>query len=137
MTSTTTGGGRTRKPATSPATLHVLRITAMAGVLVLVFQFLTAGQVLAMSPSATALHGAGAIAMHIIFGLTTFAALLHRRARTAVWPVAVVAVAFVLSFFQAHFGSTGAMSIHVPVAVVLTTCIVWVAAWSFTRSARR
>ncbi|WP_051441501.1 hypothetical protein [Arthrobacter sp. H14] len=137
MTDASTGDEQAHGSRPSSATLHVLRITAMASVLALVFQFVTAGQILAIGPSATALHGGVAIAIHIIFGLTVLAAAIHWRSQHgAVWPVMVVAVSFVLSFFQAHFGSTGAMSLHVPIAVVLTIGIVWVTAWSFTPGAR-
>lgn len=137
MVGTLAGDGRARGSASSSATLRFLRFAAVASVLVVLFQFVTAGQILATGPSATAVHGVGAIAMHIIFGLTVLAAAIHWRVRgSAVWPVVVAAVAFVLTFFQAHFGSTGAMALHVPIAVLLTTGIVWVAAWSFTPSAR-
>lgn len=133
MTGTSTDDERAHGSRPSSASLHVLQITAMASVLALAFQFVTAGQILATGPSATALHGAVAIAIHLIFGLTVLAAAIHWRSRHGpVWPVIVVAVAFVLSFFQARFGSTGAMALHVPIAVVLTIGIVWVAAWSFT-----
>lgn len=128
---------RARGPAPKPATLRVLQITAVVSVLALIYQFVTAGQVLAHTPAALALHGDGAIAIHIIFGLTMVAAIIHWRLRHGpVWPAVITAAAFVLSFIQAHFGSTGMMAIHVPTAVLLTIGIVWVAAWSFTRNAR-
>ncbi|GAB3270573.1 hypothetical protein [Arthrobacter pigmenti] len=129
-------GARRNRPAT--ATLRALQVAAVASLLAVVYQFVTAGKVFSGSMAALDLHGAGAIAVHVIFGLTSVAAAAHWRIRQApVWPAVVAAVVFVLSFAQAYLGTGQTLWAHVPGALVLTIGVVWVTSWSFSRSARR
>lgn len=124
-------------PAPRTATRTLFQIAAGLSVLALVFQFVTAGQILSNNQAATTLHGTGAITVHVIFGLTMLAAaahwLLHRGAW---WPTVLAAVMFAFSFAQAKLGHTGIMWAHVPGAIILTIGIVWTAASAFSRSSR-
>jgi len=118
-------------------TLVAFQVLAVFSVLSLAFQFVTAGELVAHRGASTDVHGAGAIILHVITGLTAIAAGLHWRARrTHRWPMAVAALVFVFSFIQAAIGDLGVMWAHVPGALVLTVGAVWVAAWSFSRGAR-
>ena len=47
------------------------------------------------------------------------------------WPAALAAAVFVLTFVQAALGSSGPITTHVPLALVVTVGVVWLAAWSF------
>jgi hypothetical protein len=119
------------------ATLRLLQVTAVLSVLALVFQFVTAGQILSDNQAAIALHGSGAIAVHVILGLTMLAAAGYWwRHHRPWWPTVLAAVMFVLSFVQARLGDAGMLAAHVPTAIVLTIGVVWVAAWAFSRGAR-
>ncbi|MGH3504964.1 MAG: hypothetical protein ACRDQA_29320 [Nocardioidaceae bacterium] len=137
MTRIAGGGGRTHGSAPATATLRALQATAVVSVLALIYQFITAGQILSDNKPALDLHGAGAIAVHVLFGLTLLAATAHWRLRHApLWPTVIAAVVFALSFLQAHLGTDDTLWAHVPGALVLTVGLVWVTSWSFSRSAR-
>ena len=128
-----------KEAAASPRRdVGVFRTVAVASLLVLVYQFATAGQILVESQSAELLHWIGSYAVHVLFGLLALAAAAHWwLRRVTVWPTVVAALVFVLSFVQAYFGHAGALGWHVPVALGLTVGTVWVAAWSFTVGARQ
>lgn len=131
-------GAETHRSPPATATLRTLQVTAVGSLLTVVYQFITAGNIFSGSMAALDLHGAGAVAVHVIFGLTTVAAVAHWRVRHApLWPAAVAALVFVLSFVQAYLGSGQTLWAHVPGALVLTVGVVWVTAWSFSPSARR
>ncbi|GAB3521058.1 hypothetical protein [Arthrobacter monumenti] len=129
----------TRQTPPATASLRALQVTAAVSLLALIYQFITAGNIFSGSIAALDLHGAGAIAMHVIFGLATVAAAAaHWRIRHApLWPAIVTAVVFLLSFVQAYLGSGGTLWAHVPGALVLTIGVVWATSWSFSRRARR
>jgi len=120
------------------AVLAALRVTATLTVLVLLWQFVTAGGFVGRPGGGTAegLHATGAIVLHVASGLAMIAAALLWRAGAALWPTVVAAVVFVLTFVQAYVGSHGPLAVHVPGAMVLTIGAVLVAAWSFAPSAR-
>jgi hypothetical protein len=135
VTTTSTSPRRAGR-GTASGPLIAVRITAVLSVAVLACQFVTAGQLFPRG-GPLALHGGGAIVLHVVTGLLTVAAVLYARAdRGPWWPAAVAAVVFVLSFVQAYFGEHTNLAIHVPGALVLTVGIVWVTAWSFTRVRR-
>ncbi|GAB3521771.1 hypothetical protein [Arthrobacter monumenti] len=137
MTQSGPPNAETRQTPPATATLRALQVTAVVSLLALISQFITAGNIFSSSVAALNLHGAGAIAMHVIFGLATLAAAAHWRIRHApLWPAVVTAVVFVLSFVQAYLGSAATLWAHVPGALVLTIGVVWVTSWSFSRSAR-
>ena len=114
--------------------VRAVQAAAVLSVLVLLWQFATAGGLLSRSDALGA-HGGGAIALHVAAFLLVVATLLHARAGGTRWPVAVSAAVFVATFVQAALGSAGNMLVHVPGALVLTVGSVWVTAWAF-RSAR-
>lgn len=130
----------TSRPTSTPRSvagpLIAVQVTAVLAVLVLAWQFLTAGQLLPQG-GPVELHGGGAIVLHVVTGLLALAAILRARAaRGPWWPAVLAAVVFVLTFVQAWFGEHGILAVHVPVAMLLTVGVVWVTAWSFTPAAR-
>jgi uncharacterized membrane protein len=119
----------------SDSTLPLLRIAALASVLALLWQFVTAGQ-LVTGNDISVLHAVGAGALHLTTGITVIAAFLHWRRTRADQPVLVVAaVVFLLTFVQAALGGAGAVAAHVPGALVVTVGVVWLAVWAL-RAAR-
>lgn len=122
---------------TAGGALTAVRTLAVLTVLVLAFQFVTAGQLLPRG-GPVALHGGGAIVLHVVLGLLVIAAVLLARASGGPWWPTVLAVAvFLLSFAQAYAGEHGVLALHVPCAMLLTLGTVWLAAWSFTTPAVR
>ena len=111
-----------------------LRVTATLTVVVLAWQFVTAGSLVKPSGASPALdlHQAGAIVLHVVSGLTMIAAALLWRAGAALWPTVVSALVFVLSFVQAYLGDGETLYLHVPGALVLTIGAVLVAGWAFS-----
>jgi uncharacterized membrane protein len=119
-------------PTRSAGTIRAVQAGAALSVVVLLVQFVTAGQMLA-DHGARDGHAAGAIALHVVGLLLVVATALHARAGGARWPVVVSAAVFVAGFVQAAVGDAGNMGAHVPGALVLTVGTVWVTAWAFTR----
>lgn len=116
--------------AAPTSTLLPVQATALLSMLVLLWQFLSAGQMVA-GEHAHEGHAAGAIILHVATGLLLVATVLYGR-RTAVWwPTALAATVFVLTFVQAWLGSHGPISVHVPLALLITAGVVWLTAWSF------
>jgi hypothetical protein len=112
-----------------------LQVAAVLTVLSVAFQYVTAGQ-LFPNGGPESLHANGAIALHVLSGLTAIAAvLLWRRGGVAVRMPALAGVVFVLTFVQAATGGRDTLWIHVPGAMVVTVGAVWVAVWAFNRSA--
>ena len=121
---------RTRDTAvTAPSTLRAVQATAALALLVLLWQFVSAGRIM-VGEDATGGHGAGAIALHVTTGLLLLATVLHARRTRVWWTVALAAVVFVLTFVQAALGSSGSIATHVPLALVITVGTAWLAAWS-------
>jgi hypothetical protein len=120
---------RTRDTAVAaPSTLRPVQAAAVLALLVLFWQFLSAGRIL-VGEDATGGHGAGAIALHVTTVL--LATALHGRRTRVWWPTALAATVFVLTFVQAALGSSGSIATHVPLALVLTVGTAWLAAWAF------
>jgi uncharacterized membrane protein len=114
----------------SGSTLQLLRIASLASLVALLWQFVTAGQLVA-GRDLTTLHAIGAGALHVTTGVTVIAAFLHWRRTRADQPVLVcAAVVFVLTFVQAAFGGAGNLAAHVPGALVVTVGVVWLAVWA-------
>jgi hypothetical protein len=135
VTTTSTSPRRAGR-GTASGPLIAVRITAVLSVAVLACQFVTAGQLFPRG-GPLALHGGGAIVLHVVTGLLAISAILWARAaRGPWWPAVVAVLVFVLSFFQAWFGEHGVLALHVPCAMLLTLGTVWVAAWSFGPAAR-
>jgi hypothetical protein len=124
--------------ARSTTALQAVRALAVLSTLGVLYQAATAGQILMRSAEAEDWHGGGAIALHVLTGLLTLAALWHARAsRGPWWPAVVSAVVFVATFVEASYGHGRTLYVHVPLAVVLTVGVAWVTAWSFTPAAAR
>ena len=114
----------------SGSTLQWLRLASLASLLALLWQFITAGQ-LVSGEDALVLHAIGAGALHVTTGLTLVAAVLHwRRDRSAQGVLVWAAVVFVLTFVQAWLGGAGNLAAHVPGALVLTVGVVWLPIWA-------
>jgi len=137
VTSSTATASRPRAARRAGAgPLRAVQVTAVLGVVVLAWQFVTAGQLLPRG-GPLELHAAGAIALHVVLGLLAVAAILYgRSARGPWWPAVLAVLLFLLSFVQAYVGSHGPLAVHVPCALVLTVGTVWLAAWSLTSAAR-
>jgi uncharacterized membrane protein len=122
---------RTEMPRTaSGSTLQALRITSVASLVALLWQFVTAGQ-LVDGEDLLVLHAIGAGALHVTTGLTLLAAVLHWRRSRSSQPVLVwSAVVFLLTFVQAWLGGAGNVAVHVPGALVVTVGVVWLVVWS-------
>ena len=120
--------------AAAPAMLVTLRVTAVLTVVLLLWQFVTAGGFVGQpgGEAAESAHATGAIVLHVLSGLTTVAAALLWRGGASLWPTVVAALVFALSFVQAYVGSHGPLLVHVPGAMILTIGAVLVAAWSIT-----
>jgi hypothetical protein len=112
------------------STLRPVQAAAVLSVLVLFWQFLSAGRII-VGEDALGGHGAGAIALHVTTGLLLAATVLHARRTRVWWPVGLAAAVFVLTFVQAALGSAGSITVHVPLALALTVGTVWLAAWAF------
>ena len=122
-----------REPATA------LRVASALAVLAIVWQGATAGGILMRSRESFEFHEAGAIAVHVLTGLTAIVAfLLWRATRGPLWPVVGAVVVFVASFVQAALGSNETMWAHVPGALVLmlgaAAVLVWAVAGQRTAS---
>ena len=114
----------------SGSTLQFLRFAALASLVALLWQFVTAGQ-LVSGKDLTVLHAIGAGALHVTTGLTLVAAFLHwRRTRADQHVLVCAAVVFALTFVQAAFGGAGNLAAHVPGALVVTVGVVWLAIWA-------
>jgi hypothetical protein len=116
--------------AAPASTLRPVQAAAVLSLLVLFWQFLSAGRIL-VGEDAIGGHGAGAIALHVSTGLLLVATGLHARRTRVWWPAALAAAVFVLTFVQAALGSSDSIVTHVPLALVLTVGTVWLAASSF------
>jgi uncharacterized membrane protein len=114
----------------SGSTLQLLRIASLASLVALLWQFVTAGQLVA-GTDLTVMHAIGAGALHVTTGITVIAAFLHwRRTRADQHVLVCAAVVFVTTFVQAAFGGAGNLAAHVPGALVVTVGVVWLAAWA-------
>jgi len=121
----------------SPGLVTAFRVLAALTLVSLAFQFITAGQ-LFPEGGPEEVHAGGAIALHILSGLTAVAAvLLWRRGAVAAWLAGMATLVFALTFVQAALGGRETLWAHVPGAVVLTIGATWVAARAFARAANR
>src|SRR4051812_43746953 len=92
-----------------------LQVAAVLSTLEILFQGATAGQIFSGSQAAEGVHGAGAIAFHVLSALMLIAAaMLWRATRGSIWPTLISALVFLLGLLQAYLGDTGVLSVHVP-----------------------
>lgn len=114
--------------------LLLLRIAVGASLAALLWEFVTAGQLITFNMDALPLHYGGAFAVHATTGVQLLAALLvwrlpgtgsrggprHDRL------VAVVSLlAFAVGFPQAALGTYGPLQAHVPLAMLLVALVMW------------
>ena len=133
MAVTTTGN----RAGSTHTLLGALRVTSVLAVLSVAFQFVTAGQLFPRG-GPEEVHAGGAIVLHVVSALTTVAAFLYYRAtRGPLWPTILSAVVLVAGFVQAYIGDEGVMSVHVPLAMLLTLGAVWVLVWAVGPAVRR
>jgi hypothetical protein len=120
MTERTLQPARTADATSRPGLVNALRAAAVLAVLAILWQGATAGGILMRSRTSLELHEVGAVAVHVLTGLTAIAAfLVWRTARGALWPTVLAAVVFVASFVQAALGDDETMWAHVPGALLL------------------
>ncbi|MFE1168002.1 hypothetical protein [Nocardiopsis sp. NPDC058789] len=114
--------------------LLLLRVAVGASLAALLWEFLTAGQLITFNMAALPLHWGGAFAVHVTAGLQLLAAVLVWRlpgAGSRSGPahdrlVALVSLlAFLLGFPQAALGTYGPLQAHVPLALLLVSTVVW------------
>ncbi|WP_017589729.1 hypothetical protein [Nocardiopsis ganjiahuensis] len=119
-----------------------LRVAVGLSLAALLWEFVTAGQLITFNTDALPLHYGGAFAVHVTTGLQLVAALLVRflpRAGSRGGPrhdrlVAVVSLlAFAVGFPQAALGTYGPLQAHVPLAMLLVALVVWSAALVWRR----
>ncbi|GAA3084007.1 hypothetical protein GCM10010464_55040 [Pseudonocardia yunnanensis] len=109
-----------------------LQVTAALSTIEILFQGATAGQIFSGNGAAEGIHGAGAIAFHVLSALMTIAAaMLWRATRGSIWPTVISALVFLIGIVQAYLGDTGVLAVHVPLALALTLGTAWVLTWSF------
>ncbi|RNL85242.1 hypothetical protein [Halostreptopolyspora alba] len=117
--------------------LWLLRAAVLAHAAVLLFEFATAGQLVAGKFGALPLHSTGAVVTHVVAGIQLVAAALFRwPARGSLLPGVLSALAFALGLGQAYLGSHRVLDLHVPVALLLVVLVTWVLAWTWTAPAR-
>ncbi len=128
--------------ATSPngtTSLRTLQVLATLSALTVLYQFITAGQLLPQesSKSLVTLHAAGAYGVHVFTFLVTAAAFWHyRRSSGPLWPTVLAGAVLVIGFVQAYYGNRDTLYIHIPGAMLLTAGVVWTMVWCFGRATR-
>jgi hypothetical protein len=124
----------TSTPTGSAATtlVRALQVTAALSVLTVVWQGATAGELLSGHPAALLYHGAGAIILHVFTAAAAVATyLIRRRMQAPLWPTVLAVAVFVCTIIQAAVGDAGVLSLHVPMALMLTLGSAVLLAWSF------
>ncbi|WP_046468508.1 hypothetical protein [Allosalinactinospora lopnorensis] len=123
---------------TSTPYLWVLRAAVLIHAALVVFEFGTAGQLIAGASDILPLHSKGAIMLHAVAGFQLVAATLFwRPGRGSVLPLMLSTLAFALGFLQAYLGSHGVLDLHVVMGMTLVVLVTWVFVWSWTSSAHR
>ena len=127
-----------RVTGTVPGALRGLQVLAALTVLEILYQGVTAGQLISRNEGALVQHAWGAIVLHVVSGLAMIAAaLVWRATHGPIWPTVLAAGVFVVSFAQAWFGDHGPLSVHVPLALVLLAGAVWLLVWSVSGAVSR
>lgn len=116
----------------------VLRVAVLAASAVLLWEFVTAGQLITHNLDALPFHYAGALAVHVTTGAQLLAAgaLWSRGGRGPGNDRTVLLLslgAFVVGFPQAALGTYGPLQAHVPLALLLVSLVVWSAVLVFRR----
>lgn len=112
----------------------VVRACTGLTLLVILYMGATAGEIFTVAQPWLMLHGAGAIVLHVLTGVTVVAVFLVQRASGgSLTPVIVAAAIFVATFLQALAGTIATLWIHFPFAVLITLATAWVHLWSLGR----
>ena len=126
---TTTSNARPTSGTVAPAgpLLTALRVFAALAVVAVLWQFVTAGQLLPRgSEGAETGHAAGAIVLHVVSGLAAVAAVvLWRQGVVSLALAALAVVVFAFGFLQAALGGYDSLYVHIPGAMLLTAGVVW------------
>lgn len=120
------------------ATLWLLRAMLVGHAAAAVAQPILAGRYLSGDFDALGVHSANA-GFVILFDMAAFgAAILYWLfGRGRGWPALALAGLYVLEIAQVVAGTNRALSIHIPLGVLIVGLAVWMAAWSFRPAARR
>lgn len=124
----------TTAPARARAGSWVLRVAVILHLVALLWEAVTAGQLVAFNLEALPLHYSGAFAVHVAAGVQVLAAARvwfgSGREHGAVL-LALSALALLLGFAQAATGTYGSLQSHVPLAILLTGLVACTAALSW------
>jgi hypothetical protein len=122
---TSTAASSSTARGASTAWLRAFRAFAALAVLTVLYQFVTAGQLLPQGGPGQA-HAGGAIVLHVFSGLAAVAAVvLWRRDQTSRGVAVLAVVVFVATFVQAAIGGYDSLYVHIPGAMLLTAGVVW------------
>jgi hypothetical protein len=112
-----------------PAGVLTMRIGTSVFVAALLFQAVSAGELLGRVPGWLNVHGVGSMGVH---GGALIAAvgaiMLWRHAK---WPAFTSTGLLLLTFVQSMTGGAGNLALHVPVAIVLTVLATWQLFWAW------
>ncbi len=117
----------TNATTTAPTTwVRLYQVFGVLTALLVLFQFITAGQLFGPSDGAVEVHGAGAIVLHVVSGLAAVAAvLLWRKGTLSITALALPVIVFGFTIIQAATGGRTSLAIHIPGAMILTAGAVW------------
>jgi hypothetical protein len=115
--------------------VRAMRVAATGEVLALLLQAASAGQLLSGVVSARALHGVGAIPVHVFAAAELVVAVLLWRRGGPVWPAWASGALLLATFGQAALGSSGAVAVHVPLGIALVVLATVLLAQSWRRPA--
>jgi hypothetical protein len=125
-------------PATTTAPLRALQVTSALALLVLGWQFVSAGELVASGlRDGLGGHATGAVVLHVVSGLAAAAAVWHRLRGGSTSLAALAVGVFLVGFLQAWSGDHAPLTVHVPLAIITVTTAVWLVVASFTTARRR
>lgn len=119
------------------ATLWAFRFVAVVQAIAFVLQPISIGSFLQGSWAAYDLHQAVGGLLVVWTAITGAVGLLLAILARHIWLGIGVAALCVLTTAQVAFGSTGTLSVHVPLGVALVVIAVWMSAWSWTSGVLR
>lgn len=112
-----------------PAGVSTMRIGTSVFVAALLFQAVTAGELLGGAPGWLTVHGLGATSVHSgALVAAVGAIMLWRQGK---WPAFINTGLFLLTFVQSMTGGAGNLALHVPTAIVLTVLATWQLFWAW------
>ncbi|WP_123380539.1 hypothetical protein [Pseudokineococcus lusitanus] len=123
---------------TATAPLRALQVTAALALLVLGWQFVSAGELVASGlRDGLDGHAAGAVVLHVVSGLAAAAAVWLRLRGGSTALAALAVGVFLVGFLQAWSGDHAPLTVHVPLAIITVATAVWLVVASFTAGRRR